>query len=198
MTKIKVAITGNIGSGKSTFTEYLSSKGYPVIDADSISKGLLASDKIIIQKVIKQFGERAYKNGKVNKKYLAETVFTDQSKLKTLNSILHLQVIKKINNLVKNEFINEKIIFIESALIYEADIEKNFDYVVLVTSEFNKRLKRMVDTGKISKEDFIKRDNNQIPEKEKEKRADYIFTNDGNKKDLIKKVDLLLLTLKVL
>ena len=198
MTKIKVAITGNIGSGKSTFTEYLSSKGYPVIDADSISKGLLTSDKIIIQKVIKQFGEKAYRNGKVNKKYLAETVFTDQSRLKALNSILHPQVLKKIDNLVKNEFINEKIVFIESALIYEAEIEKNFDYVVLVTSEFNKRLKRMVETWKISKEDFVQRDNNQIPEKEKEKRADYIFSNNGDKKDLIKKADLLLLTLKAL
>ncbi len=96
---------------------------------------------------------------------------------------------------IKQKYKDDKFVFIEAALIYEADIEKKFDYVVLVTADFNIRLKRSVESGKFNEDDFINRDNNQIPQEEKEKRADFIFSNNESKKDLIKKADLLLLTL---
>ncbi len=114
-----------------------------------------------------------------------------------MNSILHPRVLQKIDNLIEKKYKDEKIVFIEAALIYEADIEKMFDYVVLVVADFNIRLKRSVGHGKFTEDDFIKRDKNQIPQEEKEKRADFIFSNNESKKDLIKKADLLLLTLNL-
>ena len=194
MTKIRVAITGGIGSGKSTFANYLASKGYVVINADDISKDILTFDESIIKKVIKEFGSDSYKDGKLNKKFIAANVFTDPAKLNKLNSILHPRVLQKIDTLIGKKHKDEKFVFIEAALIYEADIEKKFDYVVLVTADFNIRL-RSVESGKFNEEDFINRDRNQIPQEEKEKRADFIFSNNESKKDLIKKADLLLLTL---
>jgi dephospho-CoA kinase len=193
--KIRVAITGGIGSGKSTFANYIASKGYVVINADEISKDILASDESIIKKVIKEFGSESYKDGKLKKKFIATRVFSNPAKLNKLNSILHPQVLQKIDSLIEKKYKNEKIVFIEAALIYEADIEKKFNYVVLVTADFNIRLKRSVESGKFNEDDFINRDNNQIPQEEKEKRADFSFSNNKGKKDLIKKADLLLLTL---
>jgi dephospho-CoA kinase len=193
--KIRVAITGGIGSGKSTFANYIASKGYVVINADEISKDILASDKSIIKKVIKEFGSDSYKDGKINKKFIATRVFSNPAKLNKLNSILHPQVLQKIDSLIEKKYKNEKIVFIEAALIYEADIEKKFNYVVLITADFNIRLKRSVESGKFNEDDFINRDNNQIPQEEKEKRADFSFSNNEGKKDLINKADLLLLTL---
>ena len=195
MTKIRVAITGGIGSGKSTFANYLASKGYFVINADDISKDILTFDESIIKKVIKEFGSDSYKDGKLNKKFIAARVFSNPAKLNKLNSILHPRVLQKIDTLIDKEYKDEKFVFIEAALIYEVDIEKKFDYVVLVTADFNIRLKRSVESGKFNEEDFINRDRNQIPQEEKEKRADFIFSNNESKKDLIKKADLLLLTL---
>ncbi len=192
---IKVAITGGIGSGKSTFANYLASKGYVVINADDISKDILTFDESIIKKVSEEFGSDSYKDGKLNKKFIAVQVFSDPANLNKLNSILHPRVLQKIDTLIEKKYKDEKFIFIEAALIYEADIEKKFDYVVLVTADFNIRLKRSVESGKFNEEDFINRDNNQIPQEEKEKRADFIFSNNESKKDLIKKADLLLLTL---
>ncbi len=192
---IKVAITGGIGSGKSTFANYLASKGYVVINADDISKDILTFDESIIKKVSEEFGSDSYKDGKLNKKFIAVQVFSDPANLNKLNSILHPRVLQKIDTLIEKKYKDEKIIFIEAALIYEADIEKKFDYVVLVSADFNIRLKRSVESGKFNEEDFINRDNNQIPLEEKEKRADFIFSNNESKKDLIKKADLLLLTL---
>ncbi len=195
MTKIRVAITGGIGSGKSTFANYLTSKGYVVINADDISKDILSFDESVIKKVIKEFGSDSYKDGKLNKKFIAARVFSNPAKLNKLNSILHPRVLQKIDTLIDKKYKDEKFVFIEAALIYEVDIEKKFDYVVLVTADFNIRLKRSVESGKFNEEDFINRDRNQIPQEEKEKRADFIFSNNESKKDLIKKADLLLLTL---
>ena len=195
MTKIRVAITGGIGSGKSTFANYLASKGYVVINADDISKDILSFDERIKKKIIKEFGSNSYNDGKLNKKFIAAQVFSNPANLNKLNSILHPQVVQKIDSLIEEKYKEKKIVFIESALIYEADIEKYFDYVVLVTADFNIRLKRSVANEKFTEDDFINRDKSQIPQEEKEKRADFIFSNNGSKKDLIEKADLLLLTL---
>jgi dephospho-CoA kinase len=195
MKNIKVAITGGIGSGKSTFANYLASKGYVVINADDISKNILSFDEKIKKKIIKEFGRDSYKDGKLNKKFIASRVFSNPANLFKLNSILHPQVLQKIDTLIKIKYKDENIVFIEAALIYEADLEKMFNYVVLVTADFNIRLKRGIESGKFTEDDFIKRDKNQIPQEEKEKRADFIFLNNGSEKDLIKKADLLLLTL---
>jgi dephospho-CoA kinase len=195
MKNIKVAITGGIGSGKSTFANYLASKGYAVINADDISKDILSFDEKIKKIIIKEFGSDSYKDGKLNKKFIALQVFSNPANLTKLNSILHPQVLQKIDTIIKIKYKDEKIVFVEAALIYEADIEKMFNYVILVTSDFNIRLRRSIKSGKFTEDDFIKRDKNQIPQEEKEKRADFIFSNNGSKKDLIKKADLLLLTL---
>ena len=195
MKNIKVAITGGIGSGKSTFANYVASKGYAVINADDISKDILSFDEKIKKKIIKEFGSDSYKDGKLNKKFIASRVFSNPANLFKLNSILHPQVLQKIDTLIKIKYKDENIVFIEAALIYEADLEKMFNCVILVTADFNIRLKRCIESGKFTEDDFIKRDKNQIPQEEKEKRADFIFSNNGSEKDLIKKADLLLLTL---
>jgi dephospho-CoA kinase len=195
MKKLRVAITGGIGSGKSTFANYLDSKGYAVINADEISKEILSFDEVIKKKIIKEFGNNSYKNGKLNNEFIASQVFSNPVNLNRLNSILHPKVLQKIDKLINIKYKDENIVFIEAALIYETDIEKKFNYVILVTADLNIRLKRSIKSGNFTEDDFIKRDKNQIPQEEKEKRADFIFSNNGSKNDLFKKADLLLLTL---
>ena len=195
MKKIKVAITGGIGTGKSTFTSYLESKGFPVINADNISNQLLSTDKNIKQQIIKEFGNRSYSGKDVNRQFLAEQVFSDPIKLIKLNDVLHPIVLQEIDSLLETNYKNEKIVFIEAALIYESGIEKKFDYVVLVTADYDIRLNRSVASKNFTAEDFKRRDSNQIQDKEKEKRADFVFLNNDSREDLFKKADLLLLTL---
>ena len=195
MNKIKVAISGNIGSGKSTLTNYLNSKGYAVINSDYISKEILSSNEVIKQKVKDEFGNEAYTNSGVNKKFLAEQVFSSSEKLSVLNSILHPEVLKTIDSLVETKYADNKIIFIESALVYEAGLESEFDYVVLVMADFDVRLHRSVKEGIFAEKEFRIRDRNQIPDEQKKKKADFIFLNNDSKESLYNKADLLLLTL---
>lgn len=188
--KLKVAVTGSIGSGKSAFAEFLREGGYPVIKADDISKEILANDKGVKEEVIQTFGEESFSGNEINKNFLAEKVFSDPRNVLIINSILHPLVISKIGDSMVEELRKNDIVFVEAALIYEADMEKMFDYVVLVTAYKELRYKRKADV--LSREDFNKRDSNQIPDEEKRKRADFIFENNGSKAALQKKAVLLL------
>ncbi len=194
--KIKVAITGNIGSGKSTFTKFLFETGYPVILADDISKEILASDPVVKVQVIKEFGAESFQGSKINKKYIADRIFSDPKKLKKINSILHPRVRKRIDFLSEDYFKTNDIVFVEAALIFESKIENMYDYVVLITSDINIRMKRSTMHKKFSKEEFLKRDSNQMNDKSKMKKADFIFTNDGSKAELKQKAILLINLLK--
>jgi dephospho-CoA kinase len=194
--KIKVAITGNIGSGKSTFTKFLFEAGYPVVLADDISKEILAGDPEVRAKVIKEFGAQSFQGSKINKKYIADNIFSDPKKLNKINSILHQRVRKRIEFLSGEYFITNDIVFVEAALIFESKIEKMYDYIVLITADKNIRMKRSTMTKKFSEEDFIKRDSNQMSEESKKKKADFIFTNDGSKDELKRKAILLINLLK--
>ena len=193
---MKIAITGNIGSGKSTFTKFAEDAKYPVLRADGISKEILSTDKEVRELIIKEFGKQSFKDGKPEVRYLATEVFSDPAKLAIIESILHPRVIESIEKSAAELIKNNKVVFIEAALIYEADMEDMFDYVVLITAQRDLRLARKISSG-ISEEDFYKREANQIPEEEKKKRADFIFSNDGSVEDLKSKFNLLLITLGI-
>jgi len=190
--KIKVAVTGNIGSGKSSFCNFLSEKGYPVINADAVSKNILSEDGEIKKKVIKEFGEESFVNNEINKKFLAEKVFTDPVKVLKINSILHPKVKNKIESLANEYFMKYDIVFTEAALIYEADMESMFDYVVLITADYKIRKKRTTENAKLSEKDFDKRNDNQIKDEEKKKRADFVFENNLGINELRQKAGLLI------
>ena len=194
--KIKVAITGNIGSGKSSFAKFLSDEGMPVIYVDDISKDILANDQNVREQIIQILGTNAFKGDKVNKKYIAEAIFSDSKKLRKINSILHPRVREEIDKLSHKLFAKNDIIFVEAALIYESKIEKMYDYVVLISSDLKLRMERATQSNNFSKDEFIKREANQIDEDTKKKKADFIFSNNGTIEELKQKATLLLNLLK--
>ncbi|WP_337865938.1 dephospho-CoA kinase [Ignavibacterium sp.] len=189
--RITIGITGSIGSGKSEFTKIAEDSGFPVLSADDISKEILANNPDVKKQVIKKFGKESFLNNTPNKKYLAEIVFNNPFKLRELERILHPLVIKEIKKRKKEIFKKHNLLFIESALIYEADLENLFDFVVLISADREVRLKRKLSQG-IKEEDFIKREMNQIPDEEKRKRADFIFQNNDTIEELQSKFNLLL------
>ena len=190
--KIKIAVTGGIGSGKSAFSNFIRGKGYPVINVDDVSKEILISDKEVRLKVEKAFGKESFKNGEINKKFLAEKIFSNPQNVIKINSIIHPKVIEKVNILISDKLLNSNLVFAEAALIYEAEMEKYFDYVVVITAEDKLRLKRKVLFDNFTEEQFLRRDENQIPDTEKKKQADFVFENNGSLDDLNEKSDLLL------
>ena len=194
--KIKLAVTGGIGSGKTAFCGFLKEQGIKVINVDDVSKELLEKDKDIVKKITNTFGRESYKDGKPDKKYLAEKVFSDNENVIKINSILHPKVIKKVDILAGEILKNNNIVAAEAALIYEANMESLFDYVVLITANRDLRMQRKTGLENYSEEQFIKRNNNQIPEEEKAECADFVFENNGSLDDLKKKAQLFSIIVK--
>lgn len=190
--KLKIAVTGSIGSGKSLFCKFLEEEGFTVIKADDVAKEILSENKEVKKRIIKEFGEESFKGNQINKKFLADKVFSNHANVIKINSIIHPKVKQEIKTLTEEYFKNHNVVFTEAALIYEADMETMFDYVVLITSEEKIRMKRKMNSDGYSEEEFQKRDKNQIPDEEKKKRADFIFENNSSKDDLKKKSRLLL------
>jgi len=194
--KLKVAVTGSIGSGKSSFCNFISENGYPVINADDLSKAILKEDQEVKGKVIKEFGKESFIKNEINKQFLAEKAFSNPANVIKINSILHPRVKKKIEELTKEYFKENEMVFIEAALIYEAEMESMFDYVVLITADYKLRKMRAIKEGKLSEEDFRKRNENQIKDEEKRKRADFVFENNGSISELKEKTGLFISILK--
>ncbi len=198
MKKIKIAITGGIGSGKSSVSDYLEKKGYTVLRADLIAKELMAQDVQIKKKLIEEFGEESYSDDKLNTKYLAANVFTNEENVQKINSIVHPPVMKKIDELTKEIFKNNDIVFIESALVYEANLEDFFDYVMLVLADEKIRIARIISREKVTEEQVRVRMQFQIPDEEKKDDADFVLDNNTTLQELENRVEFLLILIRQL
>jgi len=182
--KLKIAITGGIGSGKSLVTEFIENSGYPVIKTDDIAKELMLNNDRVKKQLINAFGDKVFFNNVLNTKFLAEKVFNSKENVAKINSIVHPAVIKKVDELAKQLFRSHKIVFVESALIYEARIEDKFDFVVLIHSDGKSRLQRVLEREKTTEAEIKKRISFQIPDEKKLNLAHFIIENDSTVEEL--------------
>jgi dephospho-CoA kinase len=193
-----IGVTGNFGTGKSTVCKIIEDFGYPVIYSDSLAKELMVKNEEVKKRIIDNFGEEAYlEDGSLNRKWLAEKVFANSPEseqiLARLNAIVHPFVLDETEKII-TRLIEEgnRMIFFESALIFEANIQDLFDYIILVDSKKEKIYERMEKLGKFSKEDVDLRLQRQIPAKEKYNSVDFIIQNNGSLEALKTNVKLIL------
>ncbi len=180
MKKIKVGITGGIGTGKTTLCEIIKSKGYTVLSADDIAKEIMANDSSVKDLIKSEFGNEAYIDEKINTKFLADKVFTDEQNIMIINSIVHPPTISKMEEEMNTTLQNDKLVFAESALIFEAEFEAIFDYIILVTANEENKIKRVMQNKKLSRDEVIKRIANQMPDDEKRKGSDFVIENNSS------------------
>ncbi|KAB2838858.1 MAG: dephospho-CoA kinase, partial [Melioribacteraceae bacterium] len=110
MKKIKIAITGGIGSGKSLVSDYLEKKGFPVLRADLIAKELMAHDPEVKGFLITEFGPESFLDDKLNTKFLAEKVFSNEEDVLKINAIVHLPTMEKIDLLANDLFKSHNVV----------------------------------------------------------------------------------------
>jgi len=175
---IKVALTGNIGSGKSTVVKIFSIIGIPVFCADKEAK-LLYKDPMIKKAVGDYFGNTVFNlQNEVDFKKLASSVFNDEHALRKINEIIHPGVFKKYNEwLMQNDSYDYTIH--EAAIIFENKLEHQFDIIINVFAPEKIRLERVIKRDGISPVHFYDRARHQLSDDEKNKKADYVVINDG-------------------
>jgi dephospho-CoA kinase len=189
--KLLIGITGGLGAGKSVAGKYFESKGYPVILSDALAKGLMKNDPSIKKKLVRLFGNDIYIKGELNTGLLAEKIFNSSELLSKVNSIVHPPTIEATLDLAEKYFKKHDIVFVESALLYEAGMEDLFDFVILIYSHEKLRIERAMKRG-LSKEDALRRMENQMKDELKKKRADFVIENNSTIEELHKKLDFVL------
>jgi len=196
--KLRVAITGGIGSGKSLVSSFFEKAGYPVIKADEIAKELMQSNEVVKKKLIKSFGPEVFTNGILNTKYLSGIVFSDQEKLTVINAIVHPPTIKMIESLFRKYFDKYDIVFVESALVFEAKMSRMFDHIILIYSDEAARIKRIVSRDHISEENIKGRMQFQINDEQKKDIAHITIENNSTIEELEKRCNFILSILNAL
>ena len=173
---LKIGLTGGIGSGKSTIAKLFELLGIPVYYADEASKRLYQTSEELRASLKKQFGEDIYTGEELNRRKLAEIVFSDHKQLEILNQLVHPPTIKDAN-----EWMNQQTapyIIKEAALLFESGSAKDLDYIIGIRSPLELRIQRVIERDATSRELILNRINKQMDEEEKMKHCDFIITND--------------------
>ena len=176
-----IGITGGIGAGKSTVSTICKHLGFKVYNSDQRAKEIVSEDSIIKKKLISFFGNNIYKNGVLDRKFLSDKIFNDKSSLQQINSIIHPAVKKDFNSWVINNS-NEKILFKESALLLESGAYKELDKIILIVSDKNLRVSRVLNRDQNrSKKEIESIIDKQIDEVDAIKYADIVIDNNHKK-----------------
>jgi dephospho-CoA kinase len=132
---LKIGITGSIGAGKSTVAGIFKVLGIPVFDADATAKNILNTDSVLREQIAATFGSETYKNGLLDKKYLATLVFNNPDQLAKLNALVHPATIEAANIWAKHcEEQGSPYILKEAALLFEAGTNVGLDFIIGVTA----------------------------------------------------------------
>ena len=176
---VKVGLTGGIGSGKTTVSNFLLDYGIPVYNSDSKGKTLMNANLELKNNIVSIFGERVYDNGILNTNLLSSIVFNDSTKIEQLNNLVHPKVAQDFNQWVgKNN--NKPILVKEAAILIESGAYLNMDKIILVVSEKSTRINRVSKRDNSDLDSIEKRINHQLTDNEKIKYADYIIENNSS------------------
>ena len=192
---LRVGLTGGIGSGKSTASNFFELFGSFVINADEEAKKILSSNETVQHELISEFGTDIIDvSGEINKAKLARVAFQDEDHQQRLNSVIHPYIYNSIDDHFNDVLKDGKfdIFIVDGALIFESGYDVYMDYIVVVTALLKNRMERALARQTLSREEILKRIELQWPEEEKVNLADFVIHNDGSEEDLKNNVKILI------
>ncbi len=175
---VRVAITGGIGSGKSTLCQYFVDNGVTLYDSDKRAKSLMSSNEELRNKISELLGSEAYDDLGINRAYIANQIFSCESKREALNAIVHPAVLADFERVAQRAAEGDApYIIFESAILFECDLAHHFDYTVAVLAPEELRLSRVVNRDGCTLEQAKSRLSTQMSDDEMHAKADYAVVN---------------------
>lgn len=170
-----VGLTGGIGSGKTTVARMFENLGIPIYIADVEAKRLMRNSKYIKRKIIALFGQESYVDNELNRPFLASRIFKDASLLESMNAIVHPRIKMDFERWLKKQ--NSVYVIKEAAIIFEQNMQSQYDYIITVTADPKDRIARVLKRDNTSERDIMNIINNQIPDEEKIRNSDFVIVN---------------------
>jgi len=167
---LKIGLTGGIGSGKSVVARVFKILEVPVYHADSEAKRIMNTHSDVKNGIRNLLGDQTYRDGKLDRAFVASRVFNNSDLLNKLNEIVH-------------KFLHQPYIIEEAAILFETGFYKDFDYMLVVYASEELRIRRVMERDLADREEILKRMSNQMSEESKKELADFTIFNNEN--DLI-------------
>jgi dephospho-CoA kinase len=188
---IIVGLTGSVGTGKSTVTNFFRELGAYIIDWDELARDVIRPHLRAWREIVEYFGKDFLNEDlTVNRQKLAEIVFSDKEKVAKLNQVVHPEVFKedeRITNEIKS-LDRDALVIKDIPLLLELARPIFVDKIVVVSASEQTQLRRLEEKG-MSREDARSRIKSQLPLKEKIKSADFVINNDGPLEETKKQVE---------
>ena len=182
-----VALTGGIGAGKSTVAQNFAELGALVIDADQLARMAIERGSDGFADVLLRFGDEIILNGDIDRKKLAEIVFSDEAARKDLEKIIHPRVQATFAEVVE-DLEHDDILIYEIPLLAETDAAEKFDYIITVEADIELRKERLLKRGLYISQ-IEKRMAAQASQESREAIADSVIRNDGDEDSLLRQVE---------
>jgi dephospho-CoA kinase len=184
-------ITGNIASGKSTVARMFEELGARIIDADDVARAVVEPGEPAWKEIADEFGKEVLEpGGGINRKKLAEIVFSNEAKRRILNDITHPRIKERIRELLgEYDKGGAPVVMVEATLIVEGrGLMKLLDGLIVVTADEETEIKRLVQGKGYSREEAVSRLKAQMPAGEKAGHGDYVIDNSGHLEDTRRRV----------
>lgn len=179
MAMIRLGITGGIGSGKSVVCRLLAMLDVPIYDSDSRAKWLMNNSSVLRERLQERFGNDIFGEGGLQRKVLAERVFSDREALAALDAIVHPAVAEDfLSWAAEREAEGAEVVGLESAILFSSGFDRFVDRCVAVVAPDELRVARAAQRDRASEEQVRARIASQIPQSEVAERADYVVVND--------------------
>jgi dephospho-CoA kinase len=183
-----IGLTGGVASGKSESTKYFESLGAYAIDVDEIAHELTAKGMPALDELVKSFGSGIlFPAGDLNRKKLADIIFSDEKAKLKIEKILHARVILSVNETIFQN-IKKYNIVIDAPLLFEVGLDRICDKIVVVRVSYDIQLERLSLRDELNVDQAKKRISSQMPMREKVELADFVIDNSGSKENLKKTV----------
>ena len=182
-----IGITGGIGSGKTTVTDFLKEKGFQVVDADLIARKIVEPGTTILGELVSYFGDIILKpDGSLDRKKLAELAFADSIQKGVLDKITHGAILENISSQIKEiqKQLNPALVFVDAALLIETGLHQKMDEVWLITAHEKLRIQRVASRDHLDAERVKQRIQAQMSDEQKASHSFRIINNSGTKTEL--------------
>lgn len=173
---LRIGVTGGIGSGKSVVCRMFALLGVPVYDSDREAKRLMGEDLRLREGIVTRFGAACYRDGVLDRAYLAGRVFGDAQALADLNALVHPVVRRDFRQWAARQQV--PYVIVESAVLFESGLDRDVDRIVTVSAPEELRIRRAVRRDGSTPEAVSRRVRAQLGDAERERRADAVVRND--------------------
>ncbi|MEK4653059.1 dephospho-CoA kinase [Niallia sp. FSL W8-0954] len=189
-----VGLTGGIASGKSTISSYYQSLNIPIIDADIESRLAVEKGEPAYLKIAAHFGKGVlHSDGTLNRQKLGEIIFSNEEERRVLNSIVHPDVRRRMDEKQKKAVESgEKVVILDIPLLFENKLNHTVDRTILVYVDQDTQITRLMKRNDLSYEQALKRINAQMPLQEKLALADEVINNNGSMEESIQQANRIL------